>query len=85
VLTPDLWKLDDALPALPFRAGPGRGAEIDPAFDYMGFRRRLFASTVPYDLHVSDAGRGFTLAALVFGVSGLAAVALASDRRWGRR
>ncbi|HEU5318660.1 MAG TPA: hypothetical protein VFX49_21280 [Chloroflexota bacterium] len=81
VLAADLWRLDDALPALPFRAGPGRGTEIDPAFDYMGFRRRLFGSAAPYDLHVNDGGRGYTLAAMVFGLVGLASVALSRDRR----
>ena len=41
----------------------------------MGFRTRLFTSARPYDLHVNDVGRSFTLAALVFGVTGLAALA----------
>jgi hypothetical protein len=79
VLVPDLWRMVDALPVLPFRPGPGRGTEIDPAFDYMGFRARLFAEARPYDLHVNDVGRSFTLAALVFGVTGLVTVALALE------
>jgi hypothetical protein len=77
VLVPDLLRMEGALPVLPFRPGPGRGTEIDPAFDYMGFRGNLFSSARPYDLHVSDAGRSFTLAATVFALVGLASTALA--------
>jgi hypothetical protein len=80
VLAPDLWRLDDALPVLPFRPGPGRGTEIDPSFDYMGFRTRLFASARPYDLHVNDVGRGYTLASTVFAVVGLSSVAFSRSR-----
>ena len=76
----DMWRMDDALPMLPFRPGPGRGTEIDPTFDYMGFRGRLFAAARPYDLHVSDAGRAYMLAAMVFGATGLMSAALARPR-----
>jgi hypothetical protein len=81
VLLSDMWRMDDRLPHLPFRAGPGRGTEIDPAFEYLAFRNALFAQARPHDLHVNDAGRAYTLAALVFGAAGIAGLTVAAARR----
>jgi hypothetical protein len=82
VLGTDLWRAPDQLPELPFtrRSGSAPGPPaVDPAFDYLAFRRGLFAAVGPYDLHVNDAGRAYVLAAGVFALAGLAAL-LVADR-----
>ncbi len=76
VLLTDFGHADDALPALPLVAGPGRGASIDDRFPYMEFRGHLFAAMKPYDLHLNDHGRAYTLAAGVFTTVLLGAVTL---------
>ena len=80
VLLSDLWQAEDALPVLQF-VRDGRGAvTVDPRFDYLGFRTRLFAAVRPYDLHVNDAGRAHALASAVAALCGLAALAARSRR-----
>jgi hypothetical protein len=73
----DLWRSDDVLPVLPFKEGGGerRQVAVDPAFDYLGFRERLFAAVRPYDLHVNDAGRAYLLATGLVALAGLGALA----------
>jgi len=81
VLLSDLGQADDALPTLPLVPGPGRGASIDDRFPYMEFRGRLFNAMKPYDLHLNDHGRAYTLAAGVFTTVLLSAVTLAAPVR----
>jgi hypothetical protein len=78
VLFTDLWRAEDRLPNLPFLTGAGRGVFIDPNFPYMAFRSGLFEAMRPYDLHVNDAGRAYTLASAVIGAGTLLAAAGAS-------
>jgi hypothetical protein len=74
VLATDLWKAQDPLPWLRIVPGEGRGRQIDPRMDYLGFRRGLFAAVAPYDQHLNDAGRAYALASGVIAVAGLAGV-----------
>jgi hypothetical protein len=74
VLATDLWKAQDPLPWLRIVPGEGRGRQIDPRMDYLGFRRGLFAAVAPYDQHLNDAGRAYALATGVIAVAGLAGV-----------
>jgi hypothetical protein len=76
LLASDLFRVAGPLPRLPFSPGPGRGSVIAPEFDYLSFRRALFDRVRPYDLHVIDDGRAYTLAAAVFGLAALAALGL---------
>ena len=84
VLVTDLAQANDRLPELPFTQrepiqgmGSGGAIQVDSAFDYLAFRRRLFESMRPYDLHTNDAGRAYTLAGSVVATFGLAALATA--------
>ncbi|HXI15568.1 MAG TPA: glycosyltransferase family 39 protein, partial [Chloroflexota bacterium] len=81
VLLSDLGQADDLLPVLPLVLGPGRGASIDTRFPYMEFRGRLFAAMQPYDLHLNDHGRAYTLAAGILTIVLLVAATLASPVR----
>lgn len=80
VLVTDLWQAHDTLPVLPFTRQGGVTA-VDPSFDYLAMRRRLFDAVRPYDLHFNDAGRAYVLATAVFALVGLAALALAAWRQ----
>ena len=79
-LVTDLWQAHDTLPVLPFTLRDGVAA-VDPSFDYLAMRRRLFDAVRPYDLHFNDAGRAYVLATAVFALAGLAALAVAE---WSR-
>ncbi|HEV2126152.1 MAG TPA: hypothetical protein VGW38_25635, partial [Chloroflexota bacterium] len=83
VLMTDLWQANDDLPQLPFvRSGERAIATIDPSFNYLEFRSRLFASVRPYDLHFNDAGRAYVLAT---GVLSVAAIVVLTWTRLGKR
>lgn len=70
VLATDLWQAPDALPRLPFRRSQEGVLVIDPSFDYLAFRRQLFAGVKPYDQHVNDTGRAHILASGIFALAG---------------
>jgi hypothetical protein len=78
VLVTDLVQADDGLPRLPLVRDGATPPRVDPAFDYRGFRDRLFAALRPRDLHAIDDGRAYVLAAAIFGLAGLTAMAATS-------
>jgi hypothetical protein len=49
---------------------------VDPGFDYLAFRSRLFDAVRPGDLHVDDAGRAYLAAAGLIALTGLGALGL---------
>jgi hypothetical protein len=77
VLVSDLWRADDTLPVLPFTRDAAGTAAVNPAFDYMSFRARLFGAVRPYDLHVNDAARAHQIAIGVVALAGLGALLVA--------
>jgi hypothetical protein len=81
VLVSDLARADDGLPWLPFVRDAAGIAAVDPAFNYLAFRTRLFGALRPYDQHFNDAGRAHTLASTIFSLAGLAALCAAQVGR----
>jgi hypothetical protein len=78
-----LWRIAPPLPVLPMVPGPKNGSSVDPTFDYLGFRKRLFESVRSVDQHIEDDGRAWALAIATFGMAGLAVTA--TDTRRNRR